>query len=98
MNGSQRIRGECREYNIMEVLNIEQDTCLEDQSFEIGCLEEGSELFLCENCLEVMRVDINIVLIPLFGVDVPAYSEGIRFHAKLSKGETNYHIELGEEL
>jgi hypothetical protein len=98
MDSSQRIRGECGEYVVMEVLNVEQGASLEDRSCEVGCSEGRSELFLGENQLEVVRVDASVVLIPLFGVDVPASSEGIRLHAKLSGAETNDHIELGEEL
>ena len=41
---------------------------------------------------------MSVVLIPLFGIDVPASSEGIRFCTKLSGVETNDHVELGEEL
>ena len=45
-----------------------------------------------------MGIDASVVLIPLFGIDVPASSEGMRFHTKLSGVETNDHVELGEEL
>jgi hypothetical protein len=98
MDGSQRIRGEYREYISMEVLNVEQGASPEDRSCKVGCSEGHSELFLGENQSEVVRVDASVGLIPLFGVDVPASSEGIRLCAKLSGVETNDHIELGEEL
>ena len=45
-----------------------------------------------------MGIDTSVVLIPLFGIDVPASSEGIRFRTKLSGVEMNDHVELGEEL
>ena len=48
--------------------------------------------------MEVVRIDASIVLIPLFGVDVPVSSEGIRLSSKVSGVETNDKVELGEEL
>jgi hypothetical protein len=45
-----------------------------------------------------MRVNLSIVLIPLFGIDVPASSKGIRFSSKFSGMETDDHIELVEEF
>lgn len=51
-----------------------------------------------ENGSEVVRVDRSIVLIPLFGVDVPSSSQGIRLGAKPSRAETDDEVELGEKL
>ena len=48
--------------------------------------------------MEVVWIDASIVLIPLFGVDVPVSSEGIRLSSKASGVETNDEVELGEEL
>ena len=45
-----------------------------------------------------MRIDTSVVLIPLFGVDIPASSEGIRLSSEASGAETNDEVELGEEL
>ena len=45
-----------------------------------------------------MRIDASIILIPLFRLDVPVSSEGIRLRIKLSRAETNDNVELGEEL
>jgi hypothetical protein len=45
-----------------------------------------------------MRVNLSIVLIPLFGTDIPASSKGIRFSSKFSRTETDDHIELVEEF
>ena len=45
-----------------------------------------------------MWIDASVVLIPLFGVDVPLSSEGIRFSSKASGVEVNDEVELGEEL
>ena len=45
-----------------------------------------------------MQIDANIVLIPLFRVDIPASSEGIRLSSKASGMEVNDEVELGEEL
>ena len=35
---------------------------------------------------------MSVVLIPLFGIDVLASSEGIRFRAELPRTEANDHI------
>jgi hypothetical protein len=44
-----------------------------------------------------MGVNLSVVLIPLFGIDVPASSKGIWFSSKFSGTET-YEVELVEEL
>ena len=98
MDGGQRIRGECGENIVVEGFHIEESASPEDWSCEVGCSKGCSELLLCEYGMEIMRVDTSVVLIPLFGIDVPASSKGIRFHAKLSRMETDDHIELGKEL
>ena len=82
----------------MEVLYVEQDASLEHWSCEVSGMEGCSELFLHKDQMEIMRVDISIVLIPLFGIDIPASSEGIRFRAKLPGMEANDHIELEQKL
>src|SRR6267154_1077571 len=41
-----------------------------------------------------MRVNSSVVLIPLFGVDVPASSEGVRFGTELTRTETDSEVEL----
>jgi hypothetical protein len=48
--------------------------------------------------MEIMRVNLSIVLIPLFGIDVPASSKGIWFSSKFSRTEMDDHIELVEEF
>ena len=45
-----------------------------------------------------MWIDASIVLIPLFGVDIPVSSEGIRLSSKTSRVEVNDKVELREEL
>ena len=45
-----------------------------------------------------MQIDASIVLIPLFGIDIPASSEGIRLSSEVSRVEANNKVELGEEL
>ena len=98
MDGGQRIRGECGENIVVEGFHIEESASPEDWSCEVGCSEGCSELLLHEYGAEIMRVDVSVVLIPLFGIDVPAPSEGIRLRAKSSRTEVDDHIELGEEL
>jgi len=55
-------------------------------------------LFLGEHGSEVVWVDLSIVPIPLFWVDVPASSEGIGFSSKMSRVEADGKVELGEVL
>jgi hypothetical protein len=43
-----------------------------------------------------MRVDSSVVLIPLFRVDVPASSEGVRLRTEFPRTETDDEIELVE--
>ena len=45
-----------------------------------------------------MQIDVSIVLIPLFGVDILVSNEGIRLSSKVSGVETNDKVKLGEEL
>ena len=48
--------------------------------------------------MEVMWINVSVVLILLFGVDVPASSEGIKLSSEVSMVEMNNKVELGEEL
>jgi hypothetical protein len=48
--------------------------------------------------MKIMRVNLNVVLIPLFGIDIPVSSKGIQFSSKFSRTETDDHIELVEEF
>ena len=82
----------------MEVLEIEQGAGSENRVLEVSSPKGRSELILCEYWPEVVGINSSVVLIPLFGIDVPASSEGIRLRAELSGTETNDHIELEEEL
>jgi len=43
-------------------------------------------------------VDLSIIPIPLFWVDVPSSGEGIRLFPKASGAETNGKVKLEEEL
>ena len=45
-----------------------------------------------------MGVDMSIVPIPLFWVDIPMASEGIRLCAKVSRAKVDKEVELAEEL
>ena len=48
--------------------------------------------------MEVVQIDMSVVLIPLFGVDIPVSSEGIRLSSEVSRAEVNNEVKLGEEL
>ena len=55
-------------------------------------------MFLGEDRVKVLWVDMSVVLIPLFGVDVPSSSQCIRFRTQLPWMEADNHVELGEEF
>ena len=44
--------------------------------------------------MEVVWIDMSIVLIPLFEVDVPVSSEGIRLSTEVSRAEVDNEVEL----
>jgi len=82
----------------MELFHIDEDGSTDCQSEENGCPKEGHELLLGEHGLEVVWVDLSIVPIPLFWVDVPASSEGIGLSSEASRAEADGEVELGEVL
>ena len=55
-------------------------------------------MFLSEDGLEVVRVDCGIASIPTFRIDIPLSSKSIRFHAKMTRAESDNKVELGEIL
>ena len=55
-------------------------------------------MFLGEHWFEVVQIYTSIVPIPLFWVDVPMVSEGIRLCSKASRAEADGKVELGEVL
>ena len=46
--------------------------------------------------MEVAWIDGSIVAIPLFRIDIPASSEGVRFGAQMPGAETDDKVELGK--
>ena len=82
----------------VELFHIDEDGSMDCQSEENGCPKGGCKLFLGEHGSEVVWVDLSIVPIPLFWVDVPASSEGIGFSSKVSRAEVDGEVELGEVL
>ena len=45
-----------------------------------------------------MRIDLSVLTIPLFRVDVPSSSECIQFPTKFTRLEPDYKVELGKEF
>ena len=45
-----------------------------------------------------MYIDVSVVLIPLFGVDILPSGESIRLSSEASRAEMNNEVELWEEL
>ena len=48
--------------------------------------------------MEVVLIDMSVVLIPLFEVDILVSNEDIRLCSEVSGAEVNDKIELGEEI
>jgi len=65
---------------------------------EKSSLYKGCKLFLSEDRFEVVRVDCGVASIPLFWIDIPLSSEGIRFGTKMTRVEPVDKVELGEVL
>ena len=55
-------------------------------------------MFLGEHWFEVVRIYVSVVPIPLFWVDIPMASEGIRLCSEASRAEADGEVELGEVL
>ena len=55
-------------------------------------------MFLGKYWTEVVRVDVSVVSILLFWVDVPTVGESIGFHAKASRAKANKKVKLAEKL
>ena len=55
-------------------------------------------MLLGEHWFEVVRIYASVVPIPLFWVDVPMASEGIRLCSEASRVEADGKVELGEVL
>ena len=55
-------------------------------------------MLLGEHWFEVVQIYASVVPIPLFWVDVPTASEGIRLCSKASRVEADGEVELGEVL
>ena len=55
-------------------------------------------MFLGEHWFEVVRIYTSVVPIPLFWVNIPMASEGIRLCSEVSRVEADGDVELGEVL
>ena len=55
-------------------------------------------MFLGEHWFEVVQIYASVVPIPLFWVDIPTASEGIRLCSEVSRVEVDGKVELGEVL
>ena len=55
-------------------------------------------MFLSKDGLEVVRVDYGIASIPLFGIDIPLFSESIWFGTKTTRTEPNDKVEIRKVL
>ena len=65
----------------------------------VRCSLQGiGQLFLIKDRLEVVRIDLAIIAIPLFRVDVPSSSQCIRLSTKLTGMEANGKIEGSKEF
>ena len=55
-------------------------------------------MFLYKDWAEVVQIDMSIVLISFFRVDIPTSTEGIRLSSKAFRAEANDKVELRKEL
>ena len=55
-------------------------------------------MFLSKDGFEVVRVDCGVASIPPFRIDIPSFSESIRFCAEMTRIEPDDKVELGEVL
>ena len=73
----------------MKLLNVHERASLQDGKLKVCGTKQSIELLGRENWAKVLRVDVGEALIPFFGIDVPASSEHIGFHAKFTGVEEN---------
>ena len=55
-------------------------------------------MFRGEDRPKIMRVDLGVVAIPLFRIEVPASGEEVGFGSKFTRSESDNQIELRQEL
>ena len=65
---------------------------------EVCSLKGQCELFLGEDQLEVLQVNVSEVIIPLFGVDIPMSSQCVGFCSEFSRAESDNQVELTKIL
>ena len=82
----------------MKALDIHKCTGSENRGLQIGGVKRVQELFSREHWSEVLWIYSGEAPIPLFGVDVPSSSQGIRLSTKLTGSEADNQIELAEVL
>ena len=82
----------------MKMLDVHKCTSSENRGLQIGCMKRVQELFSHEHQSEVLWIHSGKALIPLFGVDVPSSSQGVRLSTKLTGSEANNQVELAEVL
>jgi hypothetical protein len=80
----------------VELFGVHDQSCAEHWSCQCTSSEGRSELLWGEDWTEIVGISSSVVLIPLFGVDVPASSEGIRLGSEFTRTETDNEIELVE--
>ena len=55
-------------------------------------------MFVGKDGAEVLQIDLCVVPIPPFRIDVPASSEGVRFSAEAARAEADNEVEMMEEF
>jgi hypothetical protein len=80
------------------LLDVEEYGGPEQRSFKIRRPEGRSELLVGKDGPIIVRVNSSVVLIPLFGVDVPSSSQSIRLSSELTRPVSDCQIKLTKEL
>ena len=74
----------------VKLVNVHDSTSVEYRTFKKSSVERSRELFLSKYRMEIMRVDLSVLTIPLFRVDVLLSSECIWFPTKFTQSEPDY--------
>jgi hypothetical protein len=89
-----RVGVKCRTDIGVELLDVHDDDSSEDGSSKTGGSEGSCQLFVRKNGTKIVWVYAGIVVAPLFRIDVPSSSQGVRFCSEASGTEANDEVEL----
>jgi hypothetical protein len=92
------IFGDSSEDVIMELFDIHDYDTAHNGMNKVSSVDRCGEMFGGKYRFQIMRIYHGVVATPLFRVDIPLSSHSIWFATKLSRAETNDHVESREKL